>query len=42
MKKLLLIAALACTSAHAEFKTGNKLLEDMNSTPMNQMNSWVS
>jgi hypothetical protein len=39
MKKLLLIAALVCTSAHAEFKTGNKLLEDMTSSSMNQMNA---
>lgn len=39
MKQLLLIAALVCTSAHAEFKSGNKLLEDMTSSSMNQMNA---
>ena len=30
MKKLILIAALAATAAHAEFKTGNDLLADLN------------
>lgn len=29
MKKILLIALLACTSAHAEFKDGNKLYSQM-------------
>lgn len=29
MKKLLLITALMCTGAHAQFKTGNELLADM-------------
>lgn len=32
MRKLLLIAVLACTSAHAEFRDGNKLLAEMNGT----------
>lgn len=39
MKRLIAIAVLACTSAHAEFKDGNKLLADMNGSSMNQMNA---
>lgn len=30
MKKLIIVAALVCTSAHAEFRDGNKLLSEMN------------
>lgn len=29
MRKLLIISALLCTSAHAQFRTGNQLLSDM-------------
>lgn len=29
MKKIIIIALLACTSAHAEFRNGNKLLEEL-------------
>lgn len=32
MKKIIIIAALACGTAHAEFYTGNDLLERMNGT----------
>jgi hypothetical protein len=32
MKRLLVIAALVCGTAHADFKTGNELLSDMEST----------
>lgn len=39
MKRLIAIALLASASAHAEFKDGNMLLADMNSTPINQMNA---
>lgn len=38
-QKLLLVAALLCGSAQAEFKDGNSLLSDMNSSSMNQMNA---
>jgi hypothetical protein len=31
MKKLLLVVALCATTAHAEFRTGNKLLSEINS-----------
>ena len=34
-----LILALACTSAHAEFFDGNKLLADMNGSQMRQMSA---
>ena len=39
MRKMLLIAVLASASAHAEFKDGNKLLSEMNSSHGNQMNA---
>lgn len=39
MKKLLAIAALVCTCAHAEFKDGNTLLSDMNGSFGKQMNA---
>ena len=39
VKKLFLCAALLAGSAYAEFKDGNKLLSDMNSTTINQMNA---
>ncbi|NDH05268.1 hypothetical protein EBX93_04990 [bacterium] len=39
VKQIFLCAALLAGSAHAEFKTGNMLLNDMNSTPINQMNA---
>ena len=38
MKQLLLLA-LVCTAAHAEFKDGNKLLSDMNGNHSTQMNA---
>ena len=33
MKKLVLVAALACTGTHAEFFTGNDLLNKMQNPP---------
>lgn len=40
VKQLFLCAALIAGSAHAEFKDGNKLLSDMNSSSaINQMNA---
>ena len=40
MKRLLILAACSVAlGAHAEFKNGNKLLEDMTSSSMNQMNA---
>jgi hypothetical protein len=32
MKRLLILAIMICGSAHADFKTGNELLSDMEST----------
>lgn len=37
MKRLILIAALACTSAQAEFMDGNKLLADMQGNNTDQI-----
>ena len=37
MKRLIAIALLTSASAHAEFKDGNKLLSEMNSSHGNQM-----
>ena len=39
MKKLLILAALVCGTAHAEFKDGNKLLSEMNGNTTNQMHA---
>ena len=40
MKRLLILAACSVAlGAQAEFKNGNKLLEDMTSSSMNQMNA---
>jgi len=36
-KAIYVLAMLASVSAHAEFRTGNKLLEQMNGTPMEKM-----
>jgi hypothetical protein len=36
MKKTIIVALLACTSAHAEFRTGNKLLDDLNGSTFTQ------
>ena len=36
MKKILAIAALVCTSAHADFRDGNKLLAEMRGTTFEQ------
>ena len=39
MKRLILITALAASSAHAEFYTGNQLLNLMNGSNMEQMHA---
>ena len=39
MKNLLLVAALLCGTAHAQFKTGNKLLGEMLGSYGEQMNA---